>query len=69
MKQKIFNPRIFENTDDKDITWFEVVYFINYGQEDQDIIWKGFDTLAEAENHLKNKSVGYRISNDPTPVL
>jgi hypothetical protein len=61
MKQKIFNPRIYENTDDKDITWFEVVYFINYGKKNQDIICKGFDTLPEAKNYLKNKSVGYRM--------
>jgi hypothetical protein len=64
MKQKIFNPRIFEQTDDKNITWFEVVYFVNYGKKNQDIICESFDTLIEAKNHIKKKSVGYRITRN-----
>lgn len=57
MKELIYKPKIFQHTDDKDITWFEVVYFINYGKKDQDIIWKGFDTLLEAENYLSKKTI------------
>ena len=57
MEKLIYKPKIFQHTDDRDITWFEVVYFINYGKKDQDIIWKGFDTLSEAENYLSKKTI------------
>ena len=57
MDKLIYKPKIFQHTDDNDITWFEVVYFTNYGKKDQDIIWKGFDTLSEAENYLSKKTI------------
>lgn len=57
MDKLIYKPKIFQHTDDKDVTWFEVVYFINYNKKEQDIICKGFDTLSEAENYLSKKTI------------
>ena len=57
MDALIYKPKIFQHTDDRDITWFEVVYFTNYGKKDQDIICKVFNTLIEAENYLSKKTI------------
>ena len=57
MKQTIYKARVFEHTDDMDRTWFEVVYFTNYGKKNQDIVCKVFNTFLEAENHLRKKLI------------
>ena len=48
-----YKHKLFKHTDDKDETWFELVYFTNYGTKNQDMEFKSFNTLKEAEKYIK----------------
>jgi hypothetical protein len=50
-----YKHKVYKHTDDRDITWFEVVYFTNYGTSKQEIIFKQFDTVDEADKFCKMK--------------
>ena len=48
-----YKHKLFKHTDDRDQNWYELVYFTNYGTKDQDMKFKSFDTLKEANKFIK----------------
>ncbi|QDP58868.1 MAG: hypothetical protein Unbinned5607contig1000_16 [Prokaryotic dsDNA virus sp.] len=52
-----YKHKVFKHTEsfDKDVTWYEVVYFTNYGTNHQSLVCKKFDTEKEAEEFTNNK--------------
>ena len=50
-----YKHKVYKHTDDRDITWFEVIYFTNYGTNHQEIIFKQFDTVQEAAEFCQMK--------------
>jgi len=59
--QWFYKHKVYKHTDDRDITWFEVVYFTNYGTNHQSIVFKQFDTQKEAEEFTNNKIKTYSL--------
>jgi len=57
MKKNLYfyKHKLFQNTDDKDETWFELVWFRGYGTKDQEIQTKSFDTVKQAEKFIQFK--------------
>ena len=53
--KKFYKHKLFEHTDDQDITWYEVVWFENYDTKDQEIKSKSFDHKQQAETFINLK--------------
>jgi transcription initiation factor IIE alpha subunit len=53
-KNSIFyKHKLFKHTDDRDETWYELVWFTDYGTKNQEIQTKAFDTVKQAEKFIK----------------
>ena len=48
-----YKHKLFQHTDDRDETWYELVWFKDYGTKNQEIQYKSFDTVKQAEKFIK----------------
>lgn len=48
-----YKHKLFQYTDDRDETWYELVWFKDYGTKNQEIQTKAFDTVKQAEKFIQ----------------
>ena len=48
-----YKHKLFQHTHDRDETWYELAYYTKYGTKNQEMEFKSFNTLKEANKFIK----------------